>query len=164
MGGRRRGCGEPHQGPRWHRRRVPAGTEAGAASKLILPLPLLQMGRRRSSVDWCAAQSMPTLLPPIPPPASRHARSTVAPLVPRGPFDPPPANATAPSVFLYAWAGNDNPGPACRDALVALDATPESPHFGQIVNIAFTPTWGNEPHHVRGWGGGEAVLGRALLG
>lgn len=46
--------------------------------------------------------------------------------------------------------GNDNPGPACRDAIVALDATPESPYFGSIVSVAFTPTWGNEPHHVSG--------------
>jgi hypothetical protein len=29
-----------------------------------------------------------------------------------------------------------------------LDATPESRTFGRVVHVAFTPTWGNEPHHV----------------
>ncbi len=32
--------------------------------------------------------------------------------------------------------------------MVVLDATPESPTFGQIVNVTYTPTFGNEPHHV----------------
>jgi hypothetical protein len=50
-------------------------------------------------------------------------------LVPRGPYTPPPANSTTPAVFLYAWSGNDNPGPNCKDALVVVDATPESPTF-----------------------------------
>lgn len=58
-----------------------------------------------------------------------------------------PRNAT-PSIFLYVWAGTDNPGPDCRDAVVVLDATPESPNFGKIINITYTPTYGNEPHHV----------------
>ncbi|PRW58602.1 MFS general substrate transporter [Chlorella sorokiniana] len=79
-------------------------------------------------------------------------------LVPRGPYTPPPANASTPAVFLYAWSGNDNPGPNCKDALVVVDATPESPTFGQILNVAFTPTWGNEPHHV-GLTANTSILG-----
>lgn len=83
--------------------------------------------------------------------------------MPRGPYDPPPANPTTPAVFLYAWSGNDNPGPRCKDAVVVVDATPESPTFGQILNVAFTPTWGNEPHHVRaqGQGGRHKEAGHA---
>ncbi len=46
-----------------------------------------------------------------------------------------------------AWR---RPGPSCRDAVVVVDATPDSATFGSVINVAFTPTWGNEPHHVRG--------------
>lgn len=67
-----------------------------------------------------------------------------------GQLDPAPNPPAARSLYLYAWSGNNNPGPDCRDAVVVLDATPESATFGSVVSVAFTPTWGNEPHHVSG--------------
>ncbi|KAL4451302.1 hypothetical protein ABPG77_009374 [Micractinium sp. CCAP 211/92] len=77
--------------------------------------------------------------------------------LPQPPFDLPPSPPAPPSIFLYAWSGNDRPGPSCRDAVVVVDATPDSATFGSVVNVAFTPTWGNEPHHV-GLGANNTVL------
>lgn len=131
------------------RRYLPACTEAWRRQKVC---PSVGDFVRSAGCCLCAAKKdlQATRLPRRP---SRPARSNKwVSLVPRGPYAPPPSNPTTPAVFLYAWSGNDNPGRSCRDALVVVDATPESPYFGQIVNVAFTPTWGNEPHHVS-WAG-----------
>ena len=87
-----------------------------------------------------------TDLRPAPPPY--HRRPAGTPPVPPGPYQEAPNPPAARSIYLYAWSGNDKPGPDCKDAVVVLDATPESATFGQVVNVVFTPTWGNEPHHV----------------
>lgn len=68
--------------------------------------------------------------------------------MPRGPFQPAPDTPALPSIFLYVWSGVDNPGSECRDAVVVVDATPESETFGRVINVATTPFHGSEPHHV----------------
>jgi hypothetical protein len=53
--------------------------------------------------------------------------------------------------YLFVWAG-DGDGKA-SDFLGVIDATPSSPHYGEIVASAPTGTVGSHPHHT------EAELG-----
>ncbi|MEY2245338.1 hypothetical protein AB8A21_20875 [Streptomyces sp. BF23-18] len=65
--------------------------------------------------------------------------------------------------WLLAWAGPvDHTTP---DFLTVIDATPDSPHYGDVVNtVTMGPGKGNEPHHMQYlWHKGARLFAGGIL-
>src|SRR5215213_7175606 len=75
----------------------------------------------------------------------------MARLLPDPTFYPSPAMAVEAPVETLAYVALLTPGDnGKKDALGVIDADPDSPHFGRLVNKVELPNGGNELHHF-GW-------------